>query len=213
MIITALERQRRRKRVNLYGEGGRFLLAVNLALVQDAGLHSGMELSEAQVEALRREDARHQAYDAALRLLAYRPRSEREMRQRLARRGIEAPLIDETLARLRRHGYLNDEAFARLWTESRQAASPRSRRLIRSELLAKGVRSETATAAVSDVEDEDAAYRAASRRLRAFPLDDFEAFKRRLGGFLLRRGFSFDVTRRTVDRCWQEARNEDAPPA
>ncbi len=206
MIITALERQKRRQRVNVYGEGGRFLLAVSLALAQDADLYVGKELSEAQVEALRCEDARQQAYDAALRLLAYRPRSEREMRQRLARRGIERPLIEEALARLRQQGYLNDEAFARFWTETREATSPRSRRLIRSELLFKGVSSETASAAVADVEDEDAAYRAASRRLRSFPVDDFAAFQRRLGGFLTRRGFSYEVARRTISRCWQEAR-------
>ncbi len=212
MIITALERQKRRQRVNVYGEGGRFLLAVGLALAQDAGLHSGMELSEAQVEALRRDDARHQAYDAAVRLLAYRPRSERELRQGLARRGIERPLIEEALTRLRGQGYLDDEAFARFWTETREATSPRSRRLIRGELLLKGVRSETAAAAVAGVEDEDAAYRAASRRLRSLPLDDFESFRSRLGGILIRRGFSYEVTRRTVERCWQEARGQPGPP-
>ena len=204
MIITSLERQKRRQRVNVYGEDGRFLLAVNLGLAQDAGLHSGMELSEAQVEALRREDAGHQAYEAALHLLSYRPRSERELRQRLARGGIERPLIDEAVARLRSRGYLDDEAFARFWTETREATSPRSRRLIRSELLAKGVTSETASAAVADVEDEEAAYRAAARRLRSLPVDDFEAFRRRLGDFLVRRGFSYEVARRTVDRCRRE---------
>ena len=213
MIITALERQKRRQRVNVYGEDGRFLLAVNLALAQDAGLHSGMELSEAQVEALRREDARHQAYEAALRLLAYRPRSERELRQRLARRGIERPLIEGALARLRGQGYLDDQAFARFWTETREATSPRSRRLIRSELLYKGVSPDAAAAAVAGVEDDDAAYRAAARRLRSLPLDDFESFRRRLGGFLVRRGFSYDVARRTIDRCWREARGDPAPPA
>jgi regulatory protein len=212
MIISALERQKRRQRVNVYVEDGRFLLAVNLALFQDAGLHSGMELSEAQVEALRREDAHHQAYEAALRLLSYRPRSEREMRQRLARRGIEKPLIGETLARLRRKGYLNDESFARYWTESRQAANPRSQRLIRSELFLKGISSHTADAAVADVDDEDAAYRAASRRLHSFPPDDFEVFQRRLGGFLLRRGFPYAVTRHTIKRCWQETQGEAEPP-
>lgn len=210
MIISALEQQKRRQRVNVYADG-RFLLAVNLALAQDALLHTGMELSESQMEALRRDDARHQAYEAALRLLSYRPRSEREMRQRLARRGLERALVEQTLVRLRKQGYLNDEAFARFWTETRESTSPRSRRLIRSELLFKGVGSDTATAAVADIEDEDAAYRAAARRLRSFPLDDFQAFQRRLGGFLTRRGFSYHVARRTIERCWEEARGEPEP--
>ena len=205
MIITTIERQKRRQRVNVYGEDGRFAFALALHLAQDAGLHSGMELSEAQVEALEDADAHHSAYDAALRLLSYRPRSEREMRIRLARRGIGLRLIDDAVRRLKERGYLDDEAFARFWTETREATSPRGRRLIVQELRAQGVDAETAATATAPVSDEEAAYRAASRRLNAFSGLDRDTFRRRLGGFLVRRGFSYDVARRTTDRCWQEA--------
>ena len=205
MIISAIEKQKRRPRVNVYGDEGRFAFALALHLAQDAGLHTGMELSEAQVGALQEADAQHSAYDAALRLLSYRPRSEKEMRRRLARRGIDLRHIGETVRRLKERGYLDDEAFARFWTESREATSPRGRRLIVQELRAQGVDAETAAAATASVADEEAAYRAAGRRLNAFRGLDYETFRRRLGGFLVRRGFSYEVARRTMDRCWQEA--------
>jgi regulatory protein len=205
MIISAIERQKRRQRVNVYGDEGRFAFALALHLAQDAGLHTGMELSQAQVSALQDADARHSAYEAALRLLSYRPRSEKEMRRRLGRRGIELRLIDETVRHLRERGYLDDKAFAQFWTETRDATSPRSRRLITHELRAQGVDTETAAAATAGVADEEAAYRAASRRLHAFRGLDYATFRRRLGGFLVRRGFSYDVARRTAERCWQEA--------
>jgi regulatory protein len=211
MIISAIERQKRRQRVNVYGDEGRFAFALALHLAQDAGLHTGMELNQAQVSALQDADARHSAYEAALRLLSYRPRSEKEMRRRLGRRGIELRLIDETVRHLRERGYLDDKAFAQFWTETREATSPRSRRLITHELRAQGVDAETAAAATATVADEEAAYRAASRRLHAFRGLDYVTFRRRLGGFLVRRGFSYDVARRTAERCWQEAgRNEPA---
>jgi len=209
MIISAIERQKRRQRVNVYGDEGRFAFALALHLAEDAGLHSGLELSEAQVNALQEADARHSAYEAALRLLSYRPRSEKEMRRRLGRRGIGLRLIDETVRQLRERGYLDDEAFARFWTETREATSPRSRRLIAQELRAQGVDTETAAAATVSVADEEAAYRAAGRRLHAFRGLDYETFRRRLGGFLVRRGFSYDVARRTMDRCWQEASEKE----
>jgi len=204
MIITAIERQKRRQRVNVYGEGGRFGFAIALHLAQEAGLHTDMELSQAQVDALQEADARYSAYEAGLRLLSYRPRSEKEMRRRLGRRGISLPLIADTVRRLKERGYLDDEAFARFWTETREATSPRGRRLIVQELRTQGVNADTAAAATASVSDEEAAYRAASRRLQAFRGLDFDAFRRRLGGFLVRRGFSNDVARRTMDRCWQE---------
>jgi regulatory protein len=211
MIISAIERQKRRQRVNVYGDEGRFAFALALHLAQDAGLHTGMELSQAQVNALQDADARHSAYEAALRLLSYRPRSEKEMRRRLARRGIDLRLIDETVRQLRGRGYLDDKAFAQFWTETREATSPRSRRLITHELRAQGVDGETAAAATAAVADEEAAYRAASRRVHAFRSLDYDTFRRRLGGFLVRRGFSYEVARRTTERCWQEAgRNEPA---
>lgn len=203
MIITSLERQQRRRRVNVFLDG-RFALALSLDLAAERALHTGMPLSEADLLALRQAEARQRAYEAALRLLAYRPRSEREMRQRLARRGFERSRIDETVERLRRLAYLDDDAFARYWTESRDQLSPRSRRLIQQELRLKGIDAETATEASTAVSDDDAAYRAAARRLRPLAGLDFPSFRDRLGGFLRRRGFSYEVARRTVERCWRE---------
>ena len=69
---------------------------------------------------------------------------------------------------------------------------------------------ETAAAATVSVADEEAAYRAAGRRLHAFRGLDYDTFRRRLGGFLVRRGFSYEVARRTMDRCWQEAGGNEA---
>lgn len=208
MIITSLERQQRRRRVNVFVDG-RFALAVGLDLAAERGLHTGMPLSEADLLALSGAEARQRAYEAGLRLLTYRPRSEREMRQRLARRRFERPLIDETVERLRRLGYLDDEAFARYWTESRDQLNPRARRLIQSELRLKGVDAETAAEASAAVSDEDAAYRAAARRLRSLAGLDFPSFRDRLGNFLRRRGFSYEVARHTVERCWHELARPD----
>ncbi len=214
MIITSLERQRRRRRVNVYVDG-RFALALALGLAQEKGLHSGMTVSEAELQALREEDERQSAYEAALRLLSYRPRSEKEMRMRLGRRGVPPALVDETVERLRRAHYLDDGAFAQFWTESRDRVSPRSRGLIRRELLFKGIDAETAASTVEGLDDEGAAYRAAAKRLHALEGLDYDVFRRRLGGFLTRRGFGYDVVRRTLERCWSEmaagSQSEAAP--
>ena len=204
MLITGLERQPRRRRVSLFVDG-RFALALATDLAAEKGLHVGMNVDTAQLQALRAEDERHTAYQSALRLLSYRPRSEREMRARLRRHSVDAAVIEETVARLRQAHYLDDAAFAQFWRESRQSLSPRSRRLIRSELLSKGVDADTAGATVEGVDDDEAAYRAASKRLKALAGSDYDVFRQRLGGFLTRRGFSYDVARRTIERCWSES--------
>ncbi len=203
MIITAVERQRRRRRVNVFVDG-RFALALGAELAAERGVRPGRALAQNELSALAEAEARRSALESALRLLSYRLRSERELRDRLARKGFGRAVIGETLSRLRELGYLDDAAFARFWTETRQALRPRPRWLLAGELRRRGVAQEEAEQATAGISDEEAAYEAASRRLRALRGLEYQRFRERLGRFLTRRGFSYDVARRTIERCWAQ---------
>jgi regulatory protein len=77
--------------------------------------------------------------DAAARLLEARPRSVAEVRRRLLRLGYGSALVHGTVERLGELGYLDDEAFARAWVESRDRSKPRGEHALRRELGQKGV--------------------------------------------------------------------------
>jgi regulatory protein len=203
MIVTAVERPTRRRRVNVFVDG-QFALALSLDLAAERDVRAGRAVTQEDITALADEESRRNALQAALRLVASRPRSERELRDRLRRRGFAETAVDAAAGRLRELGYLDDAAFARFWTETRQAFRPSSQRLVASELRRKGIASETAQEATAEISDEDAAYDAASRRLRAFHGLEYQRFRERLGAFLTRRGFTYDVARRTIERCWAE---------
>jgi regulatory protein len=211
MQITAIEKQRRRRRANVYLDG-RFTFSLSLGLLTEAGLHEGDALTPQQVDSLRQADVRHQAHEAALRLLAYRPRSEAEIRQRLARRGLPPQVVQETIARLRDQGLLSDAAFARFWVETRDQTSPRGRRLLWQELSAKGIERETIRQAIAPVAEEDAALRAAQKKARHLQGQDYPVFRRRLGDFLLRRGFPYPTVRTIVERLWLERQQDSEHP-
>jgi len=211
MQITAIEKQRRRRRANVYLDG-RFTFSLSLGLLTEAGLHEGDALTPQQVDSLRQADVRHQAHEAALRLLAYRPRSEAEIRQRLARRGLPPQVVQETIARLRDQGLLSDAAFARFWVETRDQSSPRGRRLLWQELAAKGIEQETIRQAIAPVAEEDAALRAAQKKARHLQGQDYPVFRRRLGDFLLRRGFPYPTVRTIVERLWLERQQDSEHP-
>ena len=154
-----------------------------------------------------------QARAAAQRLLASRPRSEAEIRQRLSRR-YPPSAVDGALESLKRAGLIDDTAFAHLWTESRVTHRPRSSALIRRELLQKGVSSDTAEAAVDGVDDAENAYRAAARLAERLRDESREAFRRRIWSYLQRRGFGSAAVRSAVSRLWDETRDgASAPPA
>lgn len=77
--------------------------------------------------------------DTAARFLEARPRSVDEVRRRLGRLGYRAELVEATVARLLELGYLDDDAFARSWVESRDRARPRGEHALRRELELKGL--------------------------------------------------------------------------
>lgn len=216
-VVTAIANLRRRPRAEVHVDG---LLAATLRLdvIAMAKLAVGQELAWPRRRELEDESQRLDAIEAALRLLAMQQRSEKDLRDRLRRRGLRQAAVDAAVTRMQELGYLNDAAYARSYVEARQASTPRSRRALSFELTRHGVDRELAGEAVSELSDADAAFDAAQRRLRALRGLDRQTFARRLGNFLASRGFSYGTARLTIDRCWQvlveegEALSGDAEP-
>ena len=202
--ITALRAGRgREKRVNVFLDE-RFAFSLGAEVVMKEGLQVGQELSTGQVELLTGSDRLQRCLNAAYRYLSYRPRSESEVRERLQRRGFDGDCTEAAISRLREQGLVDDAVFAQFWKENRESFSPRSQRLTRLELKRKGVGSDVIEQVAADVDDGDSAYRAALGRVRRLPLSDYQGFRRRLGEYLRRRGFNYEVINHTVERVWQE---------
>ncbi|MCI0890827.1 MAG: RecX family transcriptional regulator [Chloroflexi bacterium] len=201
MIVTNIERKRGRVRVFIDGEQA---LELSPNLAAERGIRPGRTVTSEELAELADEDARRRAMDTAFRLLAYGPRSVHELRNRLKRKSFEPEIIARTVDRLKELGYVDDEAFARFWTESRRSSSPRSARLLASELRLKGIAPQVANEATSAIADDEAAYEAASGRLRSLRGLQYKTFRERLGRFLTSRGFDYGVARETIDRCWEE---------
>ena len=203
--ITGLHTgKRREKRVNVFLDGKfAFSLQADVAVKED--LQVGQELTANQIEALATSDRMQRCFNAATRYLSYRPRSESEIRQRLQQRGFDGDGIEAALTRLKEQGLVDDAAFAQFWTDNRETFSPRSQWLTRLELKRKGVAVETIDDVVDAVDDGDSAYRAALSKVRQLPLPDYQSFRRRLGQYLKRRGFNYEVINHTLERVWHES--------
>lgn len=205
MIITAVDRipkQRGRLQIRIDGLSS---FDLSTAAVRAHGLKPGRTIDAADVRAMLAADQQRVALDTAVAMLARRPHSEREVRQRLARQKRDPAVIDETVVKLRTARLLDDAEYARAWVESRDRLSPRGQRLLVQELRANGVAAEIAQAAAAEVSDDDAASRAAIRRSRAMRALDHDAFRDKLGAFLQRRGFGWETCRAAIDRCWRDA--------
>lgn len=203
-----MERLPRRKRLSIHLSDGQ-VISLTPEIAARFHITPGRSLTGDRVETLAAAQDREDALATALRLVAFRPRSEKEMRQALGRRRVSPELREEIVSRLRELGLLDDRAFAASFVDSRDRSSPRGPRLLAQELRQKGLSREIASESVASIDDADAAYRAAQRGAGAMAMLPYPNFERRLGNFLLRRGFSYETTRATVRRLWQERPNSD----
>jgi regulatory protein len=124
------------------------------------------------------------------RMLARRPRTDLELRDRLARAGVGEETAAAAVARLRALRLIDDEEFARRWIEER-ARRGRSGTALVAELEAKGVDRPVAERALlaAGVDDEAQARLVAEKALSRFARHAPEVQGRRLHHLLLRRGF------------------------
>ncbi|HWZ17693.1 MAG TPA: RecX family transcriptional regulator [Ktedonobacteraceae bacterium] len=211
MRITALEPQLNNPdRINLFVDG-RFLMGVNAIVVLQMGLGLEQELSPEQLEQLHSEEIEQRAVDRALNYLSYRPRSREEVRRYLRRKETPPEIIETALARLDRLDFVNDRAFAGFWIESREHFSPRGARALKNELRMKGVERDVVDELVNEEQDEERALRAGRKKAMTLVNNssiDYATFRNRLGSFLQRRGFGYQIVTKTVRALWKELKEE-----
>lgn len=192
---------------------GAYACTVSEALLARRRLFKGLELAEAEAQALRAEASAERIMDDAHRLLGHRQRSTAELRQRLLDKGHTEQAVAGALARLTADGLLDDEAFARAFVHDKRAAGGWGRGRLERELRRLGVPAAAVEAALGGDEgagDEVARALVVLRR-RPRPAPPYEADKRRAFAALQRRGFTSEVAYAAVRRWVDEARDEASP--
>ena len=203
-------------------ERGRFLISISGApaftlseeILFRSALQIGDELDEAAITRLLADDDVSRSTEAALHFLSYRARSEQEVRDRLKRGDFSPEAIDATIVRLNEWRYLDDADFARRWVESRASGKPRGQRLLQQELRQKGIDTETSKQAIAEagLDEVAAATDLARKRLSTMGGEDPVAIKRKIGAYLARRGYGFDVARKALERATGENMDDEELP-
>ncbi len=139
------------------------------------------------------------ARNAAYRYLTYRSRSRVEVEQRLAEKGFAGLVVRSVLSDLERLGYINDREFACRWAANRVRLRGFGRRRIERELRNKGVSRGIIRVTLGEMFENsseiDVARREAEKKVRSLNRFEPEVQRRRLAGFLERKGFSSDIIR------------------
>lgn len=202
--VTAVRELPRRTGRYVVEIGGVPLSPVAVESIADFGLRLGRAVDADALARLIAASAATACYDRAIDALARRARSTKDLERWLMQREQPRAAVESALERLTALGLLDDVAFARAFARSRSAGKGFGARRVAAELGRKGVARGTVDAVIDELaitaEEEDgeglsrgererAQVRAvAEKRLRSLASLEPEVARRRLTGWLIRRG-------------------------
>jgi regulatory protein len=156
------------------------------------------DVAEKESRPVNSEKARERTFQRAVKLLAAKPRSVEELRERLLeKQWTNEAVVEAVLAKLGEYGYLNDERFAFGYASYRVRQKPMGRQRLQRDLQLKKVDRETADEALrlvfEETPEESLIDRAIEKRTRLRGLPRTRSEIKSLVDHLMRQGFSYDL--------------------
>ncbi|MFP4158749.1 MAG: regulatory protein RecX [Desulfobacterales bacterium] len=141
------------------------------------------------------------AFARSLHYLKYRPRSRREIKLYLEKKGFSPSEISEAIERLEHYRYIDDKEFARIWIENRTRNRPRGKFALRCELKGKGISEDITEKMLADFDEGEPAWLAVLPRLEGWSgLEPIE-LKKKIYDYLRRRGFAYHTCEQVFKRA------------
>ena len=140
--------------------------------------------------------------DYALKLIEFKDRTEKEIRQKLHEKGYDENSIEDEIEFLKNYGYINDSRYAEHFTHDAINIKKWGKGRIRAELLRKGVDREIIDSVIEESFEEVDDDRVFSLMKTRFANSDFSNIKERtrIFNFYMRRGFSPDEIKGAMNK-------------
>jgi regulatory protein len=212
-ISSLAPSQRNPKRI-VVKVGGRAVATVPESAVLSLGLRIGMPWDDKLAQDVADASAFGKALTKASNVLGHRPRSTKQLRDRMKRLGWDEPMIERVIERLTQTRALDDEAFGRALVHEMQARKPAGPALLRAKLRQRGLENRLIEKLIAEVREDTSrdavadATELARKKLRSLTRFDPLTRKRRLWGMLARRGFDRDTIDEAMARVKELSEGE-----
>ena len=159
--------------------------------------------------------ARERTMNRAFRLLAAKPRSVAELRQRLMEKNwTNLEIVNSVIEKLEDYKYLDDQQFAADLAVSKLRQKPQGKRKLQQSLSQKKLSKETVdeaiTTAFEKLPEHDLIDQAIAKRLRLKGKPETREDVKKFYDHLLRQGFDFGLIRTKMDEV-AKAEAPDGP--
>ncbi len=198
--ITSIEPQVRDKsRCSVFVDG-RFYCGIKLEVAVKYRLKAGTEIDKAELDKIQLETEKAQAVDKALTHISVSPKTEKQMRDFLTKKGYVGAVVEYVMERLHYYGYVDDREYCRAYVSS---VSNKSKRAIEVELLKRGADKSAVDEALADYEDdEDKILILLKKYLRGKEPTKENVYKG--CRYLVSRGYDYDAVKSASERIDEE---------
>ncbi len=158
--------------------------------------------------------SRERTMNRAVKLLAAKPRSIGELRERLLEKlWTNEEIVDTVIDKLREYNYLDDEQFARDLAISKLRQKPQGKRKLKFSMSRKQLSPETVEAAVNEAfekySEADLIDIAIEKRLRIRGIPETREDLKKFYDHLMRQGFGYELIRTKLNAVAEKAETED----
>lgn len=194
MEITSAEKCKKNKdRLSVYVDG-KFSFTISEEDYLSMNLYDNPVLTEEKIDYIRNTLNFREAKSLAVKFLSMKIRTEKEVLQKLQDEGYGEECAERVVDELKAIGYINNKLYAQKYVFDRSKLKPLSKRLMKQELLSRGITEEIADEVLDDykVEDASVAESLLRRKFGKYDMSD-EKIKKKAYMFLNHRGFSYDI--------------------
>ncbi|MNZ32283.1 Regulatory protein RecX [compost metagenome] len=194
--VQLLKRPKFRYRISF----GPYSLEVHEDVMIKYRMIKGSVFNKAELTEIVLADERQQGYGDAVQYLSRKPRTGYEITMRLGEKGWSEETISDVVDRLTTEGLINDSLYAQEWAGQRVKNRGKGKMWVRQELRQKGVSKpliEEALGEISEEDEYDSAMQLGAKKWRGTSGEYLDK-KRKVGAFLMRRGFSGGLVSRVI---------------
>lgn len=208
--ITKISVQQNGERYNLFLDEEFFCGITEDTLVK-LRLKKGMEVDEAALETILKEESKNKCFNYAVFLLGRRNYFEKVLVDKLREKEYEEEAIQFTLEKLYSYGYLNEQRLTAAFVNDKKRFSKKGPRYIANMLKTKGVSGELISEAIKENYQEDEALENCisllNKKLDYYrrKSDDTYVLKGKLYAFLAQRGYDSDIIKRAINETLKAA--------
>jgi len=212
ITITRIESQKRRKNRYSIFSGDQFITGVSDQTLLEFNLHTGKKLTEKKLDKINEREDYLRLREQALRYLARRAHSKREMKTKLSQKGFDSYKIIQIIAELEQKKYLDDAHFARVFIQDEIRLKKTGPLRIRQKLREKGIDKELAEQLLHLLYPEDLqtihAAELAQKKVKNLTAQPVAKKQTQLANYLKNKGYTWHITGHIIQQLTGELSDE-----